>query len=198
MTQEMDVWLAVFAGINALSVVALVIISWWYAASTANILDHVRRQTSAIDRQATATEASVALLRQTVEEQRGLGQLVVDSAFESARSSIESWVKQNIQNLLYLDALPSPVVLVPENGRRAVEHARLASADAALELSRAMDDLRRCEEAFEAARALRGRPPSEKDRAEQRIRSLLLTAEKRLANARRMWQRGVDGERATQ
>jgi len=185
-------WQIIFSGVNAVFLVILVLITAWYAWSTARILGQVSRQTEATVRQALATEKSLANLQQTIEEQRGIGLTILTSALQSALRGIEHWKNENLVNLAFLNALPERVALVPEIGRRAVGHARLISPPAAVEMASALDELERCEEQFEIARRLHGRPSHEIERQCGRIRSLLESAELALLHAQELL-RGTTG-----
>ncbi len=166
--------------VNAVALIVLVIITGWYASSTAKTLQQIRRQTAALEKQTAATQESVALLRQATEEQKGIGRMIVTSTVQSGLRTIDYWKNTNIVNLAFLNALPERIMLVPESGRRAVEHARSISAEATAELASALDEVKRCEEEFEIGRRLYGRPGNEIEKQCGRIRSLLDSAEQAL------------------
>lgn len=163
----------------------------WYAWATHRILDEIRRQTKALEEQSNATRESVLILRKSTEDQYGVGQMIVASALQSAFRNIERWSDPKIINLAFLGALPDRVFLIPNNGQSAVEHARVISSQAAVELAGAMDDLRRGEEEMEVLRRLHGRPSHEIEKQFAHVRSLLGSARNNLLSSQKLLREGV-------
>jgi len=158
-----DVISAAAAAINVILVAVLVVITWRYASSTANILEESRKarqaaeqqvttaqaQASAAQSQATAAYETLHLLREEIQDLSGLGRGIVQSAIQSTISAIEYWKRQSLKDLAQLQSFPPTDGLVPANANSAVEHARRISPSGAQLLSAAFDNLRRTREEIE-------------------------------------------------
>jgi hypothetical protein len=141
--------------INAALVFALVVITAYYARSTANILDESRKAREATERQASAAEESIRALRQRWEEEAGLSRTIVATAIQTATRNIEYWKNRNIQNLAATNGLPATVDLLPTEHHSAIQHARRISVDASVELSGVFDNLRLAKTEIEILRDAR-------------------------------------------
>jgi len=147
---------AVASAVNAVCVLVLARITGRYARSTAEILEESRKARAVAERQAAAAQAqaaaaqaqanaaheSLAILRQQLEDQLGLGHGIVQSSIQSAVSAIQYWKSQPLNKLATVRGLPPTDGLVPVNASAAVEHARRISIEGAQHLSAAFDDLR--------------------------------------------------------
>ncbi len=162
-------WLTAHAAaVQALASVASVIFAgilvWTtirYARSTAEILEESRKSRKAAESQASAGEAqaraafeSIALVRQQLEDQLGLGRSVIHSAIDSAVSAISYWKERPVTHVAKASGLPPSDNLIPANAVSAVEHARRVSPQAAQQLSSAFDDLQHAKNEIERIRLL--------------------------------------------
>mgnify|MGYP000533564251 CR=1 FL=1 len=175
-------WLAVA---NVVVVVVLTVITGWYAWSTAQMLRQLKEQTEASRKQALTAERTLQHLLQVAEEQRGTASTVVRTTIEAAIANMEHWRGQNLVNLANLHAVPQ-VVLVPESGTRAIEHARTVSPNAATPLSQALSILEQCESEFEMLSGLGRRSMVAAERQSKRIYSFFDEARKLLDLAKQL------------
>jgi hypothetical protein len=143
---------AVASVVNAVSVVALVCITAYYAEKTAEILDESRKARIASETQAAAAQRNLDFLQIQFEEERGLGRTVIQSAIESALSAISYWKQRPVTDFSKGAGFPAPDNLIPASALAAVEHARRISADTARQLSSAFDDLRNAKSEIERVR----------------------------------------------
>ena len=169
-------WLALA---NAILVLALTCITGWYAWSTAQMLRQLKAQTEATQKQALTAERTLQHLLQMAEEQRGVARTVVQTTIEAALTNVGHWRKQNLVNLANLHAVPA-VVLVPESGVRAVEHARAVAPAAAVPLSRALALLEQCESEFEVLGVLGRRSMADARQQNDRIQAIFADADEQL------------------
>ncbi len=145
--------------VNAISVVVLVLVTAYYAWTTRRILaesEKMRKasekQAAAADQQALAAFATLAHLRQQVEELQGLGRSIVQTTTDSIIRSIEEWKKLDIKGKFAIaETFPAPRLL-PENAQTVLDHARRISPDYAAQLRAAFDDLRSAEDQIEILR----------------------------------------------
>ena len=177
-------WLA-FA--NTVVVVVLTIITGWYAWSTAQMLRHLKEQTEATRKQAETAERTLQHLLQAAEEQKGVARTVVQTTIEAALTNVGHWQEQNLVNLATIHAVPE-VVLVPESGMRAVEHARVVAPAAAVPLSRALAILEQCKSEFEILDGLGRRSFGDAEKQARRIQALFSDATEQLLLAQRACQ----------
>jgi len=177
-------WLAVA---NVFVVVVLTIITGWYAWSTAQMLRQLREQTEATREQAQTAERTLQHLLQMAEEQRGIASAVVQTTIEAAIANIEHWRGQNLVNLANLHSIPQ-VVLVPESGTRAIEHARSVSPKAAGPLSRALSILEQCESEFQILDGLGRRSMGDAEKQTKRILGFFDQAREQLQLAQQSCQ----------
>jgi hypothetical protein len=169
-------WLTAHAAaVQALASVASVLLAgilvWTtirYARSTADILEESRKSRKAFESQASASQAqasasqaqataafeSIALVREQLEDQLGLGKSIIHSAIDSAASAISYWKERPITDVAKGAGLPPPDDLIPVNAPAAVEHARRVAPQVAPELSSAFDDLRNAKNEIERIRLL--------------------------------------------
>ena len=138
--------------INVGLVFSLVVITAYYACSTAKLLAESRKARQATERQAAAAEESVRALRLRWEEEAGLGKTVVAAAIQTAKRNIELWKGLNIPNLAVIYGLPKNVELLPVDHQAAVQHARRISVEASAELAGAFDNLRMAKTEIEILR----------------------------------------------
>lgn len=177
-------WLALA---NAILVLALTGITGWYAWSTAQMLRQLKVQSEATQRQAVTAERTLQHLLQVAEEQRGVARTVVQTTIEAALTHVEHWRGQNLVNLANLYAIPE-VVLVPESGVRAIEHARAVAPAAAAPLSRALALLERCESEFEVLGVLGRRSMADARQQTDRIQAIFAEADEQLRLAQQAIQ----------
>jgi hypothetical protein len=118
----------------AVSAIALVIVTAYYAWSTHKILKESQETRKAVQRQAFAMEESNKLLRQQIQESFGLGGRIIRSTIEIALQNIDYWKKQNISNLANHRALPIKIELVPTDSQFALHHASRISQEGYSEL----------------------------------------------------------------
>jgi hypothetical protein len=169
-------WLTAHAAaVQALSSVASVILAgilvWTtirYARSTAEILEESRKSREAIELQAKAAQSqssasqaqasaafeSIALVREQLEDQLGLGRSVIHSAIDRAVSAISYWKERPLADVAKAPGLPPSDNLIPPNASAAVEHARRNAPQVTQELSSAFDDLRNARNEIERIRLL--------------------------------------------
>jgi hypothetical protein len=167
-------WLAAHAAaVQALASVASVILAgilvWTtirYARSTADILEESRKSRKAVESQASASQAQaaaafegIALVRQQLEDQLGLGKSIIHIAIDSAVSAISYWKERPLTDVAKAPGLPPPDNLIPANAPAVVEHARRIAPQVTQELSSAFDDLRNARNEIERIRLL-GKPRS--------------------------------------
>lgn len=190
-TQEVIFWATV---VNAVSVFVLVVVTIWYASSTARILDESRKARKASERQADAAEESLRVLRHQLEEHTGLGRTIVASAIQSARRNIEYWRRANIYNLACIRALPSVIDLPPSNSGSAVEHARRISVDGSGELSSCFDNLRHARAEIEIIRDAHQTSPHFYEQHTQSALKYIELAEVELNSAERYFRERVSQE----
>src|SRR5215469_375902 len=162
-------WLAAHAAaVQALASVVSVILAgilvWTtirYAHSTADILEESRKSRKAVELQAHASQSqasaafeSIALVRQQLDDQLGLGRGIIHSAIDSAVTAIDYWKKRPLANAAAASGFPPSDNLIPMNAAVAVEYARRIAQNVALELSSAFDDLRNAVNEIERVRRL--------------------------------------------
>jgi hypothetical protein len=121
-------WITAIAAIvNAVSVIALVGITWHYARLTGKILDESHKSREAAERQATAAQANIDFLKRQLEEEKGLGRLNLRSTISTAIRSIQYWNALRLGDLSRAGSLPDPNNLVPPNSQTVLDHARSVS-----------------------------------------------------------------------
>ena len=128
--------------INVFLVFVLVVITAYYARKTADILEESRKSRQAAERQASAAEVSIRVLRQRLEEELGLSKTIVAAAIQAATRNIEYWKQANVYNLACTNALPRTINLLPVKYQSAIQHARRISVEASVELLGVFDNLR--------------------------------------------------------
>jgi hypothetical protein len=146
--------------INAISVVVLVGVTWYYARTTRKILSESEKMRKAAENQAasaasqaSAANATLQHLREQVEELSGLGNSIVRTTIDSVVRSIEDWKKLDIKgNFGTAYTFPPPSDLIPENAQIVTEHARRISEKCAILLTAAFDDLRSAQGQIEILR----------------------------------------------
>jgi hypothetical protein len=150
-TSSLLEWLnAISVVVNAVSVVVLVGVTAYYAWTTRAILSEsekmraaAEKQAIAADAQASVANATLAHLRQQIEELQGLGKSTLRNTVDSVIRNIDDWKKRDIKaNFVTAEAFPSAAELVPENASIALDHARRVSEECATLLAGAFDDLR--------------------------------------------------------
>ncbi len=147
--------------VNALAVVVLVGVTWYYASVTRKILDESKKMRKAAEDQAisAAAQASTARatlehLREQIDEIEGLGVSIVRAAIDSTVRSIEDWKRRDIRgNFAQAYAFPSSGDLIPENAHVVIEHARRISEECMALLTDAFSDLRSAQGEIESLKA---------------------------------------------
>jgi hypothetical protein len=137
---------AAIAGVVLTAV--LVVTTILYLRATNRILVESRKSRAAAESQASAAQRTIGLLQQQLEEQMGLGKLIVKEAIHSTRQTIEYWNGQpGIGQLAEAHGLPPVDRVLPSNWENILEHARRISADGAASLTQAFDNLKKmCDE----------------------------------------------------
>jgi hypothetical protein len=108
---------------TAVSTIALVIVTAYYAWSTHKILNESQKTREAVERQALAVEESNRLMMKQREDTMATAKIVVQSSIDSAFDNIEEW-KARIKGLEVSHVpLPSAIDLVPLDAPSAVYHA---------------------------------------------------------------------------
>src|SRR5208283_5216169 len=87
-------WIAVASVVNAFTVVLLAAITFWYAKSAKRQAEAARQQASAAQQQATAASATLATLRQQMEDTAEIGKTVMVASIDSTLRRIEEWDRQ--------------------------------------------------------------------------------------------------------
>lgn len=146
--------------INIALVLALVVITAYYAWSTKKILEESRKTREAAERQAVAAEESIRALRQSLEEEAGLSKTIVAAAIQTATRNIEHWKSLNIPNLAVIYGIPKTVDLLPPDYESAIQHARRISVEASIELAGAFDSLRTAKTEIDLLRDSRQTSPA--------------------------------------
>jgi hypothetical protein len=151
-----------FAALATLVVtVILVVITNGYVKLTKGILDETSKARLAAEHSASAAEASaraafesVALMRQQIEEQAGLGKQIVQSTIDSAVSAVTYWIDHNIADWGVVRTMAPTENLFPQKAASALDHAARISPAGATVLSSAFDELRTCCADIEHLRAV--------------------------------------------
>jgi hypothetical protein len=146
--------------VNAISVVVLVGVTWYYARTTRKILKESEKMRKAAENQAasaasqaSAANATLQHLREQVEDLSGLGNSIVRTTIDRVVRSIERWKKLDIKgNFGTAYTFPSPSDLIPENVHTVTEHARRISDQCVTLLTDAFDDLRSAQGQIEILR----------------------------------------------
>ncbi|MBZ5641150.1 MAG: hypothetical protein LAO19_00155 [Acidobacteriia bacterium] len=136
--------------VNAISVVVLVLVTWYYARTTKRILRESEKMRQAAERQATyaasqanSAQESLNILRGQIENLLGLGSSVVCTAIDSTIRNIEDWKKLDIShNLATAKYFPPSSGILPGNAQTVLEHARKISNECVSLLNDAFSDLR--------------------------------------------------------
>src|SRR5437016_5068061 len=115
--------------ISAYSTLILVFVTGYYAYKTSQILDESRKSRQAGERQASAAEESIRLLREQIEESAGLDKTIVASAMQTAIRNIEYWQNVNVYSMASTHRIPQNVQMSPGNAHSAVEHSRRISVE---------------------------------------------------------------------
>jgi hypothetical protein len=131
--------------ISAYSTLILVFVTGYYAYKTSKILEESRRSRQAGERQASAAEESIRLLREQIEEKAGLDKTIVASAMQTAIRNIEYWQSANVYNMGATYSIPQNIQILPDNAHSAVEHSRRISVEGSGQLTSAFDHLRHAE-----------------------------------------------------
>lgn len=187
---------AITAVISAFLASALVVTTVIYAHITHRILEESRKARLAAEGQASAARRSVELLREQIEDQAGLGRSLVQTAMESAVSSIEYWKKQDIAGCARFGAMPPTDGLVPVKADSAVEHARRMNPEVAQHLSSAFDNLRMAKNEVESMKGVerdRGYASGFFKKTEADIKKLLDAAFEHLEKAQELILAGTPG-----
>jgi len=144
---------------NAVTVVLLAAITFWYAKSAKRQAEAARQQASAAQQQATAASATLATLRQQMEDTAEIGKTVMVASIDSTLRRIEEWEPPGkLATAANQGALPYSIAWVPANEVYVIESARRVSRDFALRLAGAFDYLRGAAEIVNGMRmAERGR-----------------------------------------
>jgi hypothetical protein len=156
------------AAIQAVAAIASVIlagvlalITRHYASITNKILKESEKsrraaelQASSSQAQATAAFESIALVRQQMEDQLGLGRSVIHTVIDSAISAIARWKSLPLTHVAKAPGFPPSDDLIPANATNAVEHARRISHEMASQLSSAFDELKSARSEIERIRLL--------------------------------------------
>lgn len=131
--------------ISAWSTLILVFVTGYYAYKTSKILDESRKARQAAERQASAAEESIRLLREQIEEKAGLDKTIVASAMQTAIRNIEYWQSANVYSMAGTYAISQNIQILPGSAHSAVEHSRRISVEGSGVLSSAFDYLRYAE-----------------------------------------------------
>src|SRR5262245_36723342 len=175
------------------AIAAIVAAAGWLAWLVVVLMRTMGRYAAATERHADALEAAVAELRAATRVERGARRALVTSVVDLALRRAQLWRQENLMNLVALGALPDQVTIVPDNASLALQYARHLSEPAAVVLTRAIDDLRRCEEQFGIVRRLLGKSEREFEKAGERWRQRLDAAGEDLRRAGELFQRAEDG-----
>ncbi len=161
-------WLTIATVVNAITVVALAIITRQYAASAKRQADAAEgqarassAQANAAQSQATAAQAQASAALRTLEvlAQRAQDELTsarrtISAAIESGLRHIEFWADPpKLVTLAVRRAVPSDVYVVPANAAAAVEAAGKHVPNLVSDLGAAFDNLRFAEMRIESLRS---------------------------------------------
>jgi hypothetical protein len=137
---------AAIAGV--LLTLGLAITTALYLRATNRIHAESRKSREATERQAATAQLSVDLLKQQIEEQSGIGKLIVRDAVRSVRQTIEYWETQpGLIQLAGAHGLPPTDRVLPSNWMNALDHARRISPDGSASLSQVFENLKKmCDE----------------------------------------------------
>lgn len=161
--ETITAWSAAAQALAALASLVVAIVLVWithkYMKLTKGILEETSKARAAGEESAkaarssaTAAFESIHLVRQQIEEQAGLGRIIVQAGVASALTAIKYWSEQNVQNLAPTKQLPPTDNLVLENARAIVDHAARMDSDAAQRLSSAFDDMKNARNEIESTR----------------------------------------------
>jgi len=155
------------------AVAAPILAAGWLAWLAIALMRAMARYGAAIERHAQALEDAAGELRGWSRADRRARLALIRSVVDLALRRVRHWHQENLMNLVGLGALPDQIDVVPDNAGQALEHAREFSPEAAAALTRAMEELRRCEEQFLVARRVLGRSEREFEKASERLRQRL-------------------------
>lgn len=175
--------------VNAVCIIALAVITWWYAKSTAQLLDETKKARGAAERQAKAAEENIRVLRQQLEEQAGLGRIIVEGKITSLMRSIDYWKSFDLGGVsAFIAGIPEASDLVPPDAQSLVEHAMRVSQEAASYLQTALDNLgfaKKELERIEDSKAVLTSPTKNYEPPERRFHAFLKEASISLTNAQK-------------
>jgi hypothetical protein len=162
-----DIWIAIATVVNAVTVIVLAFITYWYARSakrqakaTEEIATASVQQSKAAHEQALAAQAQAHAARETVGElreqvmtQRVTAHQVVAAAIATAMSQIEHWEGTGvIETRAQRAALPNTVALLPSNHTIAQECATRLSPNVLTDLNSAFNFLQSAQSHIEGMR----------------------------------------------
>lgn len=180
----------ILAWINLGATGLLALVTLWYATSTYLLLKESRtttaaaiEQAEAAKRQADATEKSIDLLRQQIEEQAGLGRAMVIQGIDAAARNIVWWKSENISNMAAMRTVPQGVTFIPDRADLIIQHALRISLEAASEIDEAFHNLKLAATKLEALRTSNDVLQTMKREGSQ-FSTLLGNAEKKLISAK--------------
>ena len=169
-------WTAIASVVNAVTVVVLAAVTYWYArsakrqaaASEAQALAAnaqaiaSQQQASAAQQQATAAYQSLLALRHQLDDAAEIGRAMVETRIVSTLRRIDEWESPGrLETMATEGRLPSNFTLVPADETYLIESARRISRDFAIRLANAFDHLRSADDAVNgmqvAAERNRGR-----------------------------------------
>jgi hypothetical protein len=173
--------------INAISVVVLVAVTWYYARTNNRILKESEKMRRAAELQAAAAAATLRRLKEQAVHQNALSRSIVRTTIDSAIQNAKDWKGLIRINFVNGYTFPSPDNLVPADFHGVMQHAREISLDCANSLSSAFDDLRSAQKEIEVLRqGSKGTPqPGFFDPARYDLGPSLTSALEKLQDARR-------------
>jgi hypothetical protein len=142
---------AVAAAVGILLTAVLVATTIFYAHTTTKILEESRKTREAAERQATASQENLQLLKRQLEAQLGLGPQVLRESILDAKRLIVYWLERAAHIAYPPHGNPDPAVLVTSALVGAADHARKISDECVQLILEAHDALRNAKSEFERA-----------------------------------------------
>ncbi|MGA9645448.1 MAG: hypothetical protein WBQ76_05955, partial [Candidatus Korobacteraceae bacterium] len=111
---KLESWTAIASVVNAVTVVVLAVITFWYARSAKRQAAASESQAGAARQQATAAFQTLATLRQQMDDTAEIGRTRVATRIASTLRRIEEWESPGrLETAARQGALPDSFTLVP-------------------------------------------------------------------------------------
>ncbi len=111
--------------INAVTVVVLAVITWWYAKSTKRQANAAESQANAAIKQAEAAEKQMAMLHAQIQEQAGIAKATLKESVKELSAAVSHW-RERLRLWGQLGE-QREVDLLPAQWASSLEHARKTS-----------------------------------------------------------------------